>query len=64
MFLTRWEHGSHYGITDLIDPIEREALNPAFTAAFRGEQPVASALGEAARKTNELLRSSRMVAGR
>jgi multiple sugar transport system substrate-binding protein len=64
VFLTRWEHGSHYGITDLIDPIEREALNPAFTAAFRGEQPVASALGEAARKTNELLRSSRMVTGR
>jgi multiple sugar transport system substrate-binding protein len=64
VFLTRWEYGSHYGITDLIDPVEKQAINPAFTAAFRGEQPVASALREAARLTNELLKSSRMVGGR
>jgi multiple sugar transport system substrate-binding protein len=64
VFLTRWEYGSHYGITDLIDPVERQAINPAFTAAFRGDTPVATALREAARLTNDLLKTSRMVSGR
>ena len=64
VFLTKWEYGSHYGITDMIDPVEKEAVNPAFTAAFRGEQAVAAALREAARKANEILKMSRMATAR
>ncbi|MBI3972685.1 MAG: sugar ABC transporter substrate-binding protein [Chloroflexi bacterium] len=62
VFLTRWDHGSHFGITDVLADVEKEAINPAFTTIFKGEQAVAPTLREAARKANEILKSSRMAA--
>jgi multiple sugar transport system substrate-binding protein len=64
VFLTRWEYGSHWGVSDALDEAERDAINPAFQAAFRGEQPVATALREAARKATDILKASRMAAAR
>jgi multiple sugar transport system substrate-binding protein len=63
VFLTRWEHGSHFGITDVLDSVERDAINPAFTAVFRGQQAVSTALPEAARLATQILKGSRMVTG-
>jgi ABC-type glycerol-3-phosphate transport system substrate-binding protein len=64
VFLTRWEYGSHWGISDIMADMERDVLTPAFLAVFRGEQPAATALPEAAKKVNEMLKSSRMATTR
>lgn len=64
VFLRRWEHGSHWGISDVNADLETQVLNPLFRAALRGEQPVVSAMREATRQANEILKRSRMAEAR